>query len=111
MNVRSMETTLPGRCAEIIAFPRSTQTASAAQERLSRALARLEEALVEQQAAIAQWRDGMLELQASVGKLGNSMQGFSASLEILGARNAQANREARRLGAWASEATAIPDGA
>jgi hypothetical protein len=108
--VKSMETIVPSHSAEIIAFPGSAPTALSAQERLSRALARLEAALAEQRAAVQQWREGMLDLQASVGELGYSMQGLDASLETLGARNAEAHAEARRLEAWANQAPAILDG-
>jgi hypothetical protein len=86
--------------AEIIAFPVPPVSP---EERLARALAKLDAALAEQRAAVGSWRDSMNMLGETMSQLGQSVQTLHVSLEDLAAQNAAVRDEALRLEAWADE--------
>ncbi|MBN8899157.1 MAG: hypothetical protein J0H35_13385, partial [Rhodospirillales bacterium] len=78
----------------------------AAQERLARALARLNEALADQSAAIAGWRGAMFNLSNSMHALRRSAQDYQSNLSTLDRKVAGLRAEAERLGRWADAALA-----
>ncbi len=61
--------------AEILPFPDNGRA------RLARALARLNEALADQAAAVREFRTAVFDLKAQVGRLDDGMQTYRASLE------------------------------
>ena len=67
------------------------------QERLRRALIGLDEALVEQRAAVANWRSALSELSVVVSRLGESLQGYRGSFDMLGTSVARLRTEAVQL--------------
>jgi hypothetical protein len=90
--------------ATIIAFRKPGAAVPAAenpQERLTRALAALEDALAQQRSAIAEWRQSMGVLRGSVQGLGQSLGSYRAKLGQLALQVDGVNRQARHLEAWA----------
>lgn len=84
----------------------TTAAQRAAQERLARALARLNEALADQSAAIAGWRGAMCNLSNSMHALRRSAQDYQSNLSTLDRKVAGLRAEAERLGRWADAALA-----
>jgi hypothetical protein len=74
--------------AEIIAFPsrRSASARDDGQERLRRALAKLDRAIAGQRTAVAAWRSALTELGTVVSGLGDSVQRYHGSLDTIGTR-------------------------
>ena len=98
-----MEEVVQSQSAVIIAFPAPVISP---QERLARALAKLDAALTEQREAVKRWRDNMAELRDTMSQLGDSVQTLNGSLATLGERNAAVRADALKLEAWADAALA-----
>jgi outer membrane murein-binding lipoprotein Lpp len=98
-----MESTVQSQSAEIIAFPLPVISP---QERLARALTKLDAALAEQREAVGAWRERMGDLQSTMSQLGQSVQALNGSLNGLAERNQAARDEALRLEAWADNVLA-----
>jgi hypothetical protein len=79
--------------AEIIPFP-----LPAVPDRLSRALSRLEDALLSQQEAVAYWRSRLELLRGSVGRLETSLHRYGDELVALQGAVGRLRHEAERLG-------------
>ncbi|MDQ2803517.1 MAG: hypothetical protein M3Y41_12875 [Pseudomonadota bacterium] len=94
--------------AEIIAFPRQCtlrqSTALDGRARLEQALARLQDALALQAAAVTAWQDALRNLHGRISGLGASMARYDASLHPLGSGVAALHAEAGRLESWADAA-------
>jgi septal ring factor EnvC (AmiA/AmiB activator) len=86
--------------AEIIAFPVPPVRP---EERLARALAKLDAALAEQREAVGKWRDSMSTLRDTMTQLGQSVGTLNSSLQSIGEQNAAVRAEALRLEAWADD--------
>ena len=86
------------KSAEIIAFPVPQITQ---EERLARALAKLDAAVAQQREAVGNWRDSIHALHDTMQQLGQSVQTLHDSLGDIGAQNAAVHDEAVRLEAWA----------
>lgn len=93
--------------AQIIPFPaRPTAVPPPpdGSERLARALALLDAALVEQRTAVATWRDGLTALHTSVAGLDGSLRTYQAQLTALHERTEGVHDAAKRLETWADTA-------
>jgi chromosome segregation ATPase len=82
------------------ATPRSEQARSE-QDRLTRALESLNEALAEQRAALKAWRGAMTELKASTTALENGLQRYRGNLRSLSNSVTTLHKKARSLESWA----------
>lgn len=65
-------------------------------ERLRRALAALDDALLQQRQAVAEWRGSLGALRGSVGELGQSLHGYTNALAALNSRVSALGATARR---------------
>lgn len=94
--------------APIIPFPSRRQPVAETdgQERLRRALVRLDDAVAGQRAAVAAWRGALAELGTVVSGLGTSLQRYRGSLDTLGTRAAGLHAQAMRLELTADAALA-----
>ena len=104
--------------AEIIQFPsrpstppatvsaRTPSEPTAAEARLARALAGLNDALTQQRAAVAAWKASLATLSTSTGRLAASLRGYHDTLGRLDARVATLRTESQKLEAWADDVTA-----
>jgi hypothetical protein len=93
--------------AQIIPFPvhpTAVPPPPEGSERLARALALLDAALVEQRAAVTTWRDGLTALHTSVAGLDGSLRTYQAQLAALQGRTEGVRDAARRLETWADTA-------
>ena len=88
------------RSADIIPFP-VRRAADADPGRLDRALASLNAALAEQQAAMGRWCDSLAALRLSSNRLGDSLSRYDASLASLESNVLALNAQARALERWA----------
>ncbi len=79
---------------------------SAAEARLSRALAGLNNAVTTQRAAMAAWKAALGDLRTVTGRLGASLRTYNESLGHLDARVSTLRSEALKLEAWADDAMA-----
>jgi hypothetical protein len=99
--------------AQIIAFPgrlAPPPVTDEGQERLKRAMASLEAAVVGQRSAVAAWRDALEELRTVMSGLGGSMQRYRDSLDVVGDRVAALHSQAVQLERTADAAMAAsPD--
>ena len=90
--------------AEIIRFPVRTvapPAPPAANEQVSRAMARLESALADQRAALAKWRESMDQLRKTTAGLGLSLQRYQRSLGKLSDDVGRLKGQAQQLEQWA----------
>ncbi len=71
------------------------------QERLARALAKLNAALTEQRAAVAEWRSALGELKTATAQLDNSLHLYRSNLRSLSGRVTSLNTKAKALEQWA----------
>ena len=98
--------------AEIIPFPARfvapvpTARRTAEDERLGRALANLNEALITQRAAMAGWKASLIELRAVTGRLGASLRRYNDSMAQLDTKVGTLRAEAKKLEYWADTALA-----
>ena len=96
--------------ATIVAFPGASTTSWVPAEdphaRLARALAALEQALADQRTVLTGWRDSLGALRGSMHGLGQSVGGYQSRGGKLAAAVGGANRQARRLEAWADRVLA-----
>ncbi|MGC1409606.1 MAG: hypothetical protein WA864_11745 [Acetobacteraceae bacterium] len=94
--------------AEIIAFPLSRQAPpkDEGQERLRRALVKLDDAIAGQRAAVAAWRGALADLSTVVSGLGENLQRYRGSLDTLGTRVAGLHNQAVQLERTADAALA-----
>jgi hypothetical protein len=93
---------VPLPTADIIPFPARPKPADPnPEDRLARALASLNAAMVEQKAALAAWRGALGALQVSTGGLGESLQRYQASLGTLSGNVNALHDRAVTLEQWA----------
>lgn len=85
--------------ADVIPFPlrQRATTQDDGQERLRRALVKLDNAITGQRAAVATWRATLADLSTVVSGLGESLQRCRGSLDTLGARVAGLHDQAVQL--------------
>jgi hypothetical protein len=91
--------------AIIIAFPVRPKPVTP-EERLARALEKLNAAMLEQRAAVGRWHTALGELKATTGELGNSLQRYRTSLDSLGKGVSALQTKARSLEEWADTVAA-----
>jgi len=97
--------------AEIIPFPSrvaapvpATQTQAKpgpAEERLTRALIDLNNAVLAQRAAMTAWKSALGDLRTVTGRLGNTLRSYNDSLTHLDARVSTLRSETVKLEYWA----------
>ena len=94
--------------ATIIPFParEPPATPDEGQERLRRALARLDEAVAGQREAVAAWRGALADLSRVVSGLGDSLHRYRGNLDTLGTRVARLHAQALQLERTADTALA-----
>jgi uncharacterized coiled-coil protein SlyX len=97
--------------AQIIQFPSPrADAAEKGQERLCRAVAELNAAVVRQREAVAVWRGALAELGTVVSGLGTSLQRYQGSLDTLGQRVGRLHDQAVQLERTADAAIAAERG-
>ncbi|HVZ08068.1 hypothetical protein [Rhodopila sp.] len=79
----------------------SAQASDPTRDRLARALATLNAALVDQRLAMAQWRSALAELKASAAGLGDTLVHYQANLASLSQGVSALRLQAKSLAAWA----------
>jgi hypothetical protein len=88
--------------ATIIAFPtRPAPVAAPPEDRLTRALAALNAAMMEQRAAVEAWRRALGELKATTAGLDDSLQRYRGKLRSLDSSVSALQAKARSLEQWA----------
>ena len=97
--------------AQIIQFPsRRADAAEQGHERLCRAVAELNAAVVRQREVVAVWRGALAELGTVVSGLGTSLQRYQGSLDTLGQRVGRLHSQAVQLERTADAAIAAERG-
>ncbi len=89
--------------ATIIPFPARVRPA---EDRMTKALETLNQAMLEQRAAVAAWRDVLRELKASTSKLDESLGTYRSNLKSLGTSVSALHSKAKLLEAWADDVLA-----
>jgi hypothetical protein len=79
---------------------------SAAEVRLARALAGLNQAVAEQRVAMAAWKAAIGDLKTVTRRLGNSLRTYNDSLGQLDTRVSSLRTQAVKLEAWADDVLA-----
>jgi hypothetical protein len=95
--------------ATIIPFPprQAAHPPEGGQERLRRALLKLDAAVATQRDAVAAWRGALADLGTVMSGLGESVQRYRGSLDMLDSRVANLHAEAVRLERTADAALAV----
>jgi len=80
------------------------------QDRLSDALAALEQALADQRRAVADWRASLAELGQATAGLARGLARYRTQLDMLETRVGRLDGAARKLAAWADDGASRKQG-